>query len=362
MFKIVERAKFYCILPIVIILAGLIAYFVGGGFVMDVDFAGGTVMYVDMGKEVDLDEVAKVIEKADERIKSPKVLASDDNVIVIQTSAVSELPAKEAPKAEEVPAETEAPAAVETAATESAATETKAEATEPATAEETNEVMEIAETPAEETVIDENDIRAKMIAALKENFEIKDEAVLSVEDVSATMGAELRGQALKAALIACVLMLLYITIRFEFFTGAAAVICLLHDVLIMLAFYAIFRMPMNANFIAAMLTIIGYSINNTIVVFDRIRENQKKALRSDYKVLVNTSLKQTLNRSLFTTLTTIVPVIMLYVLGVDSIKDFALPLMVGLLAGTFSSVLLAGPIWYAMKTAAKNRKLKKAKR
>lgn len=353
MFKIVERAKFYCILPIVIILAGVIAYFVGGGFVMDVDFAGGTVMYVDMGKKVDLDEVAKVIENADERIKSPKVLASDDNVIVIQTSAVSDAPAKDVPKVEETPADTDAP-------TETAAVET-AEATA-ATTEEATEAVEIAETPAEETVIDENDIRAKMIAALKENFEIKDDAVLSVEDVSATMGDELRAQALKAALIACVLMLLYITIRFEFFTGAAAVICLLHDVLIMLAFYAVFRMPMNANFIAAMLTIIGYSINNTIVVFDRVRENQKKALRSDYKVLVNTSLKQTLNRSIFTTLTTLVPVIMLYVLGVDSIKDFALPLMVGLLAGTFSSVLLAGPIWYAMKTAAKNKKLQKAKR
>lgn len=344
MFKIVERAKFYCILPIVIILAGVIAYFVGGGFVMDVDFAGGTVMYVDMGKKVDLNEVAKVIEDADERIKSPKVLASDDNVIVIQTSAVSDLPAEEAPKAEE-PAE---------------ANEVSAET--PAAAAEENEVMEIAETSSEETVVDENDIRAKMISALKENFDIKEDAVLSVEDVSATMGAELRGQALKAALIACLLMLVYITIRFEFFTGASAVICLLHDVLIMLAFYAIFRMPMNANFIAAMLTIIGYSINNTIVVFDRVRENQKKAQRSDYKALVNTSLKQTLNRSLFTTVTTLVPVIMLYVLGVDSIKDFALPLMVGLLAGTFSSVLLAGPIWYAMKTAAKNKKLKKAKR
>lgn len=352
MLKIVERAKFYCILPIVIILAGVIAYFVGGGFVMDVDFAGGTVMYVDMGKKVDLNEVAKVIEDADKRIKSPKVLASDDNVIVIQTSAVSDSPVKEAPKAEEAPAATETPAAVETAA----------DAATPATAEETNAAMEIAETPAEETVVDENDIRAKMIAALKENYDITEEAVLSVEDVSATMGAELRGQALKAALIACLLMLVYITIRFEFFTGAAAVICLAHDVLIMLAFYAIFKMPMNANFIAAMLTIIGYSINNTIVVFDRIRENQKKALRSDYKVLVNTSLKQTLTRSIFTTLTTLIPVILLYILGVDSIKDFALPLMVGLLAGTFSSVLLAGPIWYAMKSAAKNKKLQKAKR
>lgn len=292
MLKIVENAKIYFLLPLVIVLIGAIFMFACGGFVQDVDFAGGMTMYVDMGKEVKLDDVAKTVEAADASIKSPKVLNSDDNVIIIQTTPI------------------------------------------------------------------ERDVRDKIIDALCKEYSIERTAVLQVEDVTATMGAELRSQALKAALIACVLMLLYITIRFEFFTGISAVICLLHDVLIMLSFYAIFRIPMNANFIAAMLTIIGYSINNTIVVFDRIRENQGKAAR-DLKSLVNTSISQTLKRSVYTTITTIIPVILLYVLGVDSIKDFALPLMVGLLAGTYSSIFLAGSVWVGFKSLSKKKKLAK---
>lgn len=293
--KIVERAKYFAIIPIVIILLGVVFLIPNGGFVQDVDFAGGMTMYVDMGKEVDFGEVANVVKGADSSISSPKVLKSDGTQIIIQTTPI------------------------------------------------------------------ERDVRNKIVVALKENFGIEDSAVLQVEDVTATMGAELRGQALKAALIACVLMLVYISIRFDFFTGASAVICLLHDVLIMLSFYSIFRVPMNANFIAAMLTIIGYSINNTIVVFDRVRENQGKVQKSNLSLLVNTSVKQTLRRSLFTTVTTIVPVICLYILGVDSIREFALPLMVGLIAGTFSSVLLAGPIWVGLKTLGKKKKAWKKK-
>ena len=292
MLKIVENAKIYFLVPLVIVLIGAIFMFACGGFVQDVDFAGGMTMYVDMGKEVKLDDVAKTVAAADASIKSPKVLNSDDNVIIIQTTPI------------------------------------------------------------------ERDVRDKIIDALCKEYSIERTAILQVEDVTATMGAELRSQALKAALIACVLMLLYITIRFEFFTGISAVICLLHDVLIMLSFYAIFRIPMNANFIAAMLTIIGYSINNTIVVFDRIRENQGKAAR-DLKSLVSTSISQTLKRSIYTTLTTIIPVILLYVLGVDSIKDFALPLMVGLLAGTYSSIFLAGSTWVGFKSLNKKKKLAK---
>ncbi len=288
--KIVERAKYFAIIPIVIILLGVVFLIPNGGFVQDVDFAGGMTMYVDMGKEVDFGEVADVVKGADSSIVSPKVLKSDGTQIIIQTTPI------------------------------------------------------------------ERDVRNKIVVALKENFGIEDSAVLQVEDVTATMGAELRGQALKAALIACLLMLVYISIRFEFFTGASAVICLLHDVLIMLSFYSIFRVPMNANFIAAMLTIIGYSINNTIVIFARIRENQGKVQKSNLSLLVNTSVKQTLRRSLFTTVTTIIPVICLYILGVDSIREFALPLMVGLISGTFSSVLLAGPIWVGLKKLGRKRK------
>lgn len=290
MWKVVERAKYIVILPLIIILLGIIFLIAKGGFVQDVDFAGGMTMYVEMGKDVNFDEVADVVKGADESITSPKVLHSDGTQIIIQTTPI------------------------------------------------------------------ERDVRDKIISALKEHFSLDDSAILQVEDVSATMGSDLRAQAMKAALIACLLMLVYISIRFEFFTGASAVICLLHDVLIMLSFYAIFSIPINANFIAAMLTIIGYSINNTIVVFDRVRENQGKLHRSDLTALVNTSIKQTFRRSCFTTLTTIIPVILLYILGVDTIREFALPLIVGLIAGTYSSVLLAGPLWVGMKTLARRRK------
>ena len=134
---------------------------------------------------------------------------------------------------------------------------------------------------------------------------------------------------------------------------------MIHDVIIMIAVYAIFQIPINSNFIAAILTIIGYSINNTIVVFDRIRENYGKNKRAPFAETVNMSIKQTLTRSINTTITTLLPVVMLFIFGVTSIRQFTIPLMVGLLAGTYSSVLLAGPLWAVMKNIQANRKKKK---
>ena len=201
--------------------------------------------------------------------------------------------------------------------------------------------------------------RDKLQVAILEKYELGEEAILQVDNVDASVGKELKTQALTATLIAAVLMLIYITIRFEMRTGIAAVICLIHDVLIMLTVYAVFRIPVNSNFIAAILTIVGYSINNTIVVFDRIRENYAKNKKASFAEIVNTSIKQTLGRSISTTITTLLPVIMLFIFGVTSIRHFTIPLMVGLLAGTYSSVLLAGPLWVLMKNLQANRKKKK---
>ena len=157
-------------------------------------------------------------------------------------------------------------------------------------------------------------------------------------------------------------MLLYITIRFEFKTAVSAIICLLHDVAIMLSFYAVFKIPVDTNLIAAILTIIGYSINNTIVIFDRIRENYGRAKRAPFEETVNRSIKQTLGRSINTTITTLLPVLMLCILGVVSIKTFAVTLLVGLLAGTYSSVFLAGSIWAWLKGIQDNIKRKRSTR
>ncbi len=201
--------------------------------------------------------------------------------------------------------------------------------------------------------------RDKLQAAILEKYELGEEAILQVDNVDASVGKELKTQALTATLIAAILMLIYITIRFEMRTGFAAVICLIHDVLIMLTVYAVFRIPVNSNFIAAILTIVGYSINNTIVVFDRIRENYAKNKRASFAETVNVSIKQTLGRSISTTITTLLPVIMLFIFGVTSIRQFTIPLMVGLLAGTYSSIFLAGPLWALMKNLQANRKKKR---
>ena len=173
--------------------------------------------------------------------------------------------------------------------------------------------------------------------------------VLSVDSISPTIGKELWKSAATSIAIAALLMLLYITFRFEVLSGIAAVIALLHDLLIMVAFYVIFRVPVNTSFIAAILTILGYSINATIVIFDRIRENNRLMKKVAFGEVVNKSVWQTVGRSINTSLTTLFTLVVLYIIGVQSIKEFALPLIVGIIAGTYSSVFISGPVWAMLK-------------
>jgi preprotein translocase SecF subunit len=133
----------------------------------------------------------------------------------------------------------------------------------------------------------------------------------------------------------------------------SAIIALAHDVLVMLAVYAVFRVPLNNSFIAAMLTIVGYSINDTIIIFDRIRENKGK-MHSDDSHIINESINQTLGRSINTSLTTLIMIVLLYVLGVDAVKEFAFPLIIGISAGTYSSIFIASPLWYELRKLKKN--------
>lgn len=179
----------------------------------------------------------------------------------------------------------------------------------------------------------------------------EDNVVLSSSGyVSASVGNDLKRSALLSTLLACALVLIYISIRFELRSGITAIICLLHDVLIMLAFLVITRLPVNMTFIAAALTIVGYSINATIVVFDRIRENRKRQCgRGDFGACVDESIWQSMRRSIGTTITTLLPVILIIIFGVTSVRIFALPLMVGIIAGGYSSTCIAGPIWNKLK-------------
>ena len=161
----------------------------------------------------------------------------------------------------------------------------------------------------------------------------------------------MRSDAIVAVIIAVVCMLLYIWLRFKDIRFAgSAVIALAHDVLVVLTAYAILRVSVGNTFIACMLTIVGYSINATIVIFDRIREKlQSHGNTSDLEALVDSSITQTLTRTLYSSFTTFVMVLVLYILGVTSIREFALPLMVGILCGAYSSVCVTGPLWYDMK-------------
>lgn len=300
MLKIVEKSKLYFAISAVLILIGIVGLIINQGFTLSVDFAGGLNMYVDMsayvetGKELNLDEIAKVVQDNTPENVQPSVLRSDSNEVVIKTITISD-----------------------------------------------------------QTELD------NMKAALLEAYSLPEEAIIQVDNIDATVGKELSSQAIKATVIAAILMLLYITIRFEFKTGVSAIICLLHDVLIMMSVYAVFRIPIDTNFIAAILTIIGYSINNTIVVFDRVRENYGRAKRSPFAETVNKSIKQTLGRSINTTITTLLPIVMLCILGVTSIRQFTLTLIVGLLAGTYSSIFLAGSVWAWLKGIQDNLKRKK---
>ena len=193
--------------------------------------------------------------------------------------------------------------------------------------------------------------REDLSAKLAENFSV-DESKITTENISATVGNEMRRDAVLAVIIAVVLMLLYIFIRFKDMRFAtSAVIALIHDVLITLAAYALLRVSVGGSFIAVMLTILGYSINSTIVIFDRIREKLPSFPKNgDYTELVDESVNQTLTRSIYTNLTTFASIFVLYLVGVASIKEFTLPMMVGIVAGACSSVFITGPLWHLMRT------------
>ena len=193
--------------------------------------------------------------------------------------------------------------------------------------------------------------REALCQELVEKFGV-DENQIAIENIGAAISSEMRSDAITAVLLAALFMLLYIWFRFKDIRFAtSAVAALLHDVLVVLAFYAVARLSVGSNFIACMLTIVGYSINATIVIFDRIRENLAVAGRkADLQELVNRSITQTLSRSVNTSVTTFITVAVLYILGVASIREFALPLMVGIVCGAYSSVCITGALWYVMKT------------
>ena len=202
--------------------------------------------------------------------------------------------------------------------------------------------------------------RNELNQKLEETFDVSEDQI-TAESISSTVSSEMRRDAVIAVVIATVCMLIYIWFRFKDIRFASsAVLALVHDVLVVFAFYVLSRTSVGNTFIACMLTIVGYSINATIVIFDRIRENLKTARKNqDLAEIVNMSITQTLTRSIYTSLTTFITIFVLFLLGVSSIREFAMPIMVGIVCGAYSSVCITGPLWYVMRNGIRRKSGKK---
>lgn len=287
--NVTKNKMLYLILPLLIVVVGVVFYFVRDGFNFDIEFMGGIRMQVDMQESFDNQEVSKYLEET-----------TGITPIIVQKTGT------------------------------------------------TGTTATIKTQPIEEAKKNE------IFQALKDKYGLTAEAPMSVNSASASFGAQVQKKALVFTLIAILCILAYIAIRFEWRSAVMAVLSLALNILVMFAVYAIFYIPLNTTFIAAMLTVIGYSINNTIVVFDRIRENMRgyNAKRSGtVSEVVNRSITESLGRTINTTITTLITIVLLYIIGVPAIKEFAFPLIVGVVAGAYSSIFIASPFWAAWKEA-----------
>ena len=338
-------------------------------------YAGGNIIEFDMAGAFDKAAIEAAVNKALEEggysVNAIDFIQYDAEAEAARIA--EEQAAAEQAQVEAEAAETEAPAEdAEAAATEAPAEDAEPAATEAPAGDSAEATDAEAAEPAEEAgfqlriLIDMDDVTSQVRAQLEREMTAKypNFRFVSIDHVSAIAGHDLLSNAIKALLIAFVCMLIYIAIRFSPLSGAAALFALMHDILIMCSFMVFFRkfFQVNSPFIAAILTIVGYSINNTIIIFDRIRETRAKPgyTQVDMMDVVEVSVASTLSRTINTTLTTLFTLVCLYIFGVSSIKEFAFPLLVGMLAGTYSSVLLSGQVWAMWDKKLNANKAKKA--
>ena len=282
-FKFIENRKIFYIISVAVIVVGLV-FSVARGFNYGIDFTGGTMMQIHMGKTVETEEVADKLSGFELEDLSI-VLAGDNNdeIIIKTTTALN------------------------------------------------------------------NDARHELIHTLSDAYGITEDSVLASEEFGPTVGDELKANAFKSVLLAAVGMLIYIIFRFKSWKyGVASIAGVTHDVLFVLAFYAIFNVTINNPFIAGILTVVGYSINDTIVIFDRVRENKHMYKKENNITVLNRSVNQTLDRSVMTSLTTLICMVPLFFMVSTSIREFVIPLMVGVLVGTYSSIFICSPLYYEM--------------
>ena len=289
----IRHRKVFYIISVIILVAGLVFGLVRG-LNYGIDFTGGTMIQMDMGKQVKVTDVEKAIKKYD---LSPEIIYSgeDNEQIVIRT--IESL---------------------------------------------------------------DSDKRAEVIETINQEFGTTDDDVVAEELFGPSVGKELRNNAILAILIASICMLIYIRFRFsQWKFGGAALLGVVHDVLIVIAFYAIFNVTVNNPFIAGILTVVGYSINDTIVIFDRIRENIRYLRKGNTEEIIDKSITQTLGRSLMTSVTTLIVMVPLLIMAGEAIREFVLPLMVGVIAGAYSSIAICSPLYYEFARPASVSKYEK---
>ncbi|MDD3114144.1 MAG: protein translocase subunit SecF [Anaerovibrio sp.] len=286
-FDILKRSKIWCAISLLIIIPGIFCMFTRG-FNFGIDFTGGTIVEMHFAKEVTLTEVRDVLKNYEL-----------DNAVIQLSGDASNV-------------------------------------------ESSQDVM-IRTMDLEESQ------RKEIMASLKDD--IGDYSVLREEKVGATIGGELITDAVMATVISWILIILYVSYRFEWRFGVSAILTLIYDVLIVLTAFSVLQKQVDSSFVAAILTIIGYSINDTIVIFDRIRENQRLHFRKggDLNELANRSIYQTLTRSLYTVFTVLFTTFALYFFGGDTTKDFAFALLIGFFSGSYSSIFVASPLWVMLR-------------
>lgn len=295
-FDFVSKSKIFLIIAGVVFLTGVISFFVNW-FNFDIDFTGGAIIEYKLGKDLadsDIEEIEALIkgELGESKVLSVARSTSSQQQAVIKTQPVN------------------------------------------------------------------NEERTDLNEKLAEKYGVPaDEILVRSNNTAATVGDDLKWRTILLVLASAVLMLIYIAVRFDVKSGLAAILCQLFDLFVMLTVYSLLHLPMDVAVIAAFLTILGYSINATIVVFDRVRENMKmkKGSGMQFSEIVNQSVSQTLARSVNTTITTFFVLIVLFILGVPSVRTFVLPLIVGITSGLFSSVCLSGPLWNFFKTFGKSK-------
>ncbi len=317
MFDFVSKKKYTMILSALIILAGIVAMVVRGGLNLDVQFRGGTRIEIEMENgDFDADKAGSV---ASDAIGGKRVIGQKSSTL---------------------------------------------------DANQDNKNVDFLVLTSSGKLSDEE--RNTVIEAIKSQFSIKEEnGHMQVRDVDPSIGAELKNRGLLAVFVAAIMLLLYVWIRFNIMSGLlaglTAVIALIHDIAIMVSVYAIFNIPVNESFIAAVLTILGYSINDTIVIYDRIRENSKLSRKDTIDGLVNKSITQSMSRTINTTVTTVLSVLTIFLFavynGIGSIQEFTFTILIGLIAGTYSSIFIASPLWvmFRQREASKKSGAKPAK-